>query len=132
MGPRSFHGKPFSTGSPRSAGLTGTDWPLLEEPFVDVVDHLELLPSSHVHPEYPVSRQKHSMDTPVEFETPNRPTSSGLQSLESRYNLVQVHQLKSMFDKLHVVYLQLNGEIYMLEKEMMDVNYLATCPKLMI
>ena len=33
----------------RLDGSTGTDWPRLEDPLVEVVDHLEELPSSHVH-----------------------------------------------------------------------------------
>ena len=60
---------------------------------------------------------------PAELETPTRPTSSGLQSpVGAPYSLVQVHRLESMFDLLHVAYLQLNGEMSMPEKEMMNVN----------
>ena len=49
ISPRSRHGRPCSSGFVRLDGSTGTDWPRLEDPLVEVVDHLEELPSSHVH-----------------------------------------------------------------------------------
>ena len=66
---------------------------------------------------------------PSEMETPDRPTSSGLQSpsvLQCR--LVQVLRLKRMVILVHVVYLQLNGEITMRENpEKKNVNCSAMC-----
>ena len=48
---------------------------------------------------------------------------SHLQELLS--NLAQVRRLESMFNLLHVAYLQLNGKMYMPEIEKMNVNCLV-------
>ena len=56
---------------------------------------------------------------PEELETPNRPTSSGLQS---PVGVPQVRRLENMFTLLHVAYLQLNGEMYMPGIEKKNVN----------
>ena len=43
-----FHGRPFSSGSVRLEMSTGTDWPRLEDPLVEVVLHFSELDPSHV------------------------------------------------------------------------------------
>ena len=54
---------------------------------------------------------------PEELETPDRPTSSGLQSpVGAPVQLGPSPHVNTVI-LVHVVYLQLNGEIYMLERE---------------
>ena len=67
---------------------------------------------------------------PEELETPNRPT--GRQPhlvynhrLAHRSNWVQVRSHENTVFPLQVIHHQLNGEMSMVEPEMMDVNYLV-------
>ena len=63
---------------------------------------------------------------PHELETPQRPTSSGLQSpMGIPVQFGPSHRRGNIPHHLHVTFHQLNGEMFVDEQEMMDVNCLA-------
>ena len=66
---------------------------------------------------------------PEELETPNRPTSSGLQSpAGAPVQFGPSPQTREyILDILHVSLHQLNGEMYMVEQAMKNVSYSMEC-----
>ena len=70
---------------------------------------------------------------PHELATPLRPTSSGLShQWEPQSSSVQVHRRGNVPHLLHAIFHQRNGEKFMVEQEMTDVNCLAAYSQEMI